>query len=103
MFGYPPHVRIIGIYLKHRDERAVETAARSLENMLRPHFGTLLLGPDRPPVGRIQLQYIRKMMLKIPPSLPAAGVRRTLNAARSLLLARPEGKGVTLFFDVDPM
>lgn len=103
MFGYPPHVRLIGISLKHRDERAAEAAARSLGNMLRPHFGTRLLGPDRPPVGRIQLQYIRKMILKIPPSLPASGVRRTLNAARSLLMTLPEGKGVTVFFDVDPM
>lgn len=103
MFRYPPVVRIINIYLKHRDERICEAAAYALAQMLRPHFGDGLLGPDRPAVGRVQLLYIRKLMLKVAPELPPAGVRRTLLAARTALLALPDYKAVNLFFDVDPM
>ena len=103
MFRYPPVVRIINIYLKHRDERICEAAACALAQMLRPHFGDGLLGPDRPAVGRVQLLYIRKLMLKVAPELPPAGVRRTLLAARAALLALPDYKAVNLFFDVDPM
>lgn len=103
MFGYPPYVRIIDIYLKHRDETLCEAAAIALAGLLRPHFGKHLLGPDKPAVGRIQLLHIRKMVLKVTPDLPASGVRRTLQAARISMLAMPQFKNVGLYFDVDPL
>lgn len=102
-FHYPPCVRIINLYLKHRDQRVCEAAAFTLAQYLRPHFGDSLLGPDRPAVGRIQLLYIRKLMLKLGPELPPSGVRRTLQAARTALLSCPDYKSVQLYFDVDPM
>lgn len=103
MFSYPPYVRIIDIYLKHRDEKVCEAAAVAFANILRPHFGEHLLGPDKPAVGRIQLLHIRKMVLKLTPDLPIAGVRRTLQAARSALLAMNQYRNTNLFFDVDPL
>lgn len=103
LFRYPPCFRIIEIFLKHRHEAVCEAAAGCLAAMLRPHFGDNLLGPDRPAVGRIQLLYIRKMVLKVTPGLPASGVRNTLWAARAALLAQPRFKGVGTFFDVDPL
>ena len=103
MFGYPPYVRIIDIYLKHRDETLCEAAAIALAGLLRPHFGKHLLGPDKPAVGRIQLLHIRKMVLKVTPDLPASGVRRTLQAARISMLAMPQFKNVGFYFDVDPL
>lgn len=101
-FRFPPATRLICIYLKHRDEAVVAHAATELAVLLRPHFGLDLLGPDRPVVSRVQLLFIRKLIVKVAPTLPASGVRRTLLAARELLLARPAYKSVTLFFDVDP-
>ena len=102
-FHYPPCVRIINIYLKHRDQRTCEAAAMAYAQMLRPHFGDHLLGPDRPAVGRVQLLYIRKLMLKLEPNMPPTGVRRTLLAARNALLGVDTYKTVNIFFDVDPM
>ena len=78
-------------------------AADYLAALLRPHFGEDLLGPDKPAVGRVQMLHIRKLLLKLRPELPVSGVRRTLAAARDLLLAQPEYKGVRLHFDVDPL
>jgi len=103
LFRYPPFCRLIDIYLKHRDERTVDAAAQALAAMLRPHFGSDLLGPDRPPVGRVRLQHIRKMMLKASLRLSTTGVRRTLLAARSALQAQPSFRSVTVFFDADPL
>ena len=102
LFRYPPFVRLIYIYLKHRDEIVAEAAAAQLAALLRPHFGDALLGPDRPAVGRVQSLYIRKLVLKVDPALPLSGVRRTLLAARSALLALPNFRTVQLYFDVDP-
>lgn len=101
-FRYPPTLRLINIYLKHRDERTCEAAAQTFATMVRPHFVGGLLGPDRPAVGRIQSLHIRKLMLKVDPALPPAGVRRTLIAARAEVLKQAAFKSVMLYFDVDP-
>lgn len=103
MFLFPPACRLIDIYLRHRDEHVCSAAAEVLAAMLRPHFGDSLLGPDRPVVGRIQRQYIRKLMLKPAASLPPAGVRRTLLAARTALVSQADYKAVSVYFDVDPL
>lgn len=102
-FRYPPFFRIIDIYLKHRREDICAHAAEQFAALLRPHFGNDLLGPDRPAVGRIQSLHIRKLVLKLAPVLPAAGVRRTLLAARAVLLAQPAYRSVSLYFDADPL
>lgn len=103
LFRFPPFCRLIDIYLKHRDERTVSQAAAALAGWIRPHFGDDLLGPDKPAVGRVRLQHIRKIMVKVSPQLPTAGVRRTLLAARAALLAQAAFKSVTVYFDADPL
>ena len=102
-FRYPPAVRIINIYLKHRDENTVINASLHLANMLRPFFGADLLGPDRPAVGRVQLQHIRKLMLKVSPQFTPQSIRKTLLSAREALLKMQGFKSVNVFFDVDPL
>ena len=103
MFRYPPVVRIINIYLKHKDEDTVTHAALTLASMLRPFFQGDLLGPDRPAVGRVQLLHIRKMMLKVSPQFTPQSIRTTLLSARDNLLKMQAFKSVTIFFDVDPL
>lgn len=103
LFRYPPFCRMIEIHLRHRDEATVEQAARRLAAMLAPHFPNSLLGPDRPAVGRVQLRHLRKIVIKVMPHLPTAGVRRTLLAARAALLTEPRMKSLDVFFDADPV
>ena len=103
LFRYPPFYRVINIYLKHRDDRTVEAAAAYLASLLRPHFPTDLLGPERPLVARVQLQYIRKFVLKVAPNLQPASVRTTLRAAYNVMRNHPDFKGLTIYYDVDPL
>ena len=102
-FDYPPFVRLIIVCFKHRQEAVVAHAAEAFTNSLRAAFGEHLLGPDRPPVGRVQLQFIRRLMIKVPVAYPISGVRRTLLAARDLLLSQAAFRGVNVYFDVDPL
>ena len=102
-FGYPPYTRLIYIYVKHRDEPTCISAAQYLGNLLRPHFERALLGPDRPAVGRIQRLFIRKLLLKVRPDLPAAGVRHTLAVAAEMTRMVQAFKAVQIYFDVDPL
>lgn len=102
-FRFPPEVRLIAIYLKHRDERTTAAAARTLSEMLRPHFGDDLLGPDRPPVGFVQMLHIRKLLLKVSPQFSHTSVRTTLLAARQGLLGVEQFKRTVVYFDADPL
>lgn len=103
MFRYPPTVRLINIYIKHKDENLVIAAARTLATMLKPYFQSDLLGPDRPAVGRIQLLHIRKLMLKVSPQFTPQSIRTTLLSARENVQKMQGFKSVNIFFDVDPL
>ncbi len=102
-FRFPPAVRLIALYFKHRDEEVAQHAADAMAQMLRPHFGLDLLGPDRPIVSRVQLLHIRKLLLKIDNRFTPQSVRETLWAARDNLLKTPAYKGIVVIFDVDPL
>lgn len=103
MFRFPPEVRLISIILKHRDERTVVHASLRLADALRRYFADDLLGPAKPVVGYVQLQHIRKLILKVSPEFSAASVRTTLQGARAGLLSLSAFRNVTVYFDVDPM
>ncbi|MEG1579876.1 MAG: primosomal protein N', partial [Bacteroidaceae bacterium] len=103
LFHYPPYYRLTAIYLKHRDAHLVEEAAQTMGNRLRFLFGERVLGPDRPAVARIQLQYIRKILLKVERGAPMKNVRKTLLAVQQEVLAMDRYKAIHIYFDVDPL
>ena len=102
-FRFPPEVHLIAIYFKHRNEDVVKHAADAMAGLLRPYFKDDLLGPDRPGVSRVQMQHIRKIMLKTDHRFTPQSIRNTLLAARDQLLKTPAFKGILVFFDVDPL
>ena len=103
LFHYPPFHRLIYVYLKHRDEQLLDEAARTLAERLRQHFGSRLLGPDKPPVARIQTLFIRKMMLKVEVTAPLSRARQLLVSVQKEILADPRYKSLLVYYDVDPM
>lgn len=102
-FGFPPFCRVVNIYLKHRDARTVQECAEKFAGRLRESLGARVLGPQEPPVGRVQNQYIRRIMLKIDPSLGQAAVKERLRSEYIALAASPLMKGLTVYYDVDPV
>lgn len=101
MFNYPPFTRVIDVYLKSPDEKVLEDAAAWLGNQMKLVFQNRVLGPDAPPVGRVQMQYIRKLMLKVETGIAMTPVRERLTLLKSEMESRYHR--VTLYFDVDPM
>ena len=65
LFKYPPFYRLIYVYLKHRKEEVLDQAADLMAGYLRNGLGSRVLGPDRPPVSRIQTLFIKKIVVKI--------------------------------------
>ena len=102
-FNYPPFTRLVYIYLKHRDERAVENLAAAYSTCLRNLFGTRVQGPDTPYVSRIQNLFIRRIMLKIEVSASMPKVKEILRKLREDMHAAGALKGAVVYYDVDPM
>lgn len=103
MFRYPPYYRLIYVYMKHRDEALLNAMAAEMGNRLRAAFGNRVLGPDKPPVARIQSLFIRKIVLKVEHAAPIARARELLLHIRRSMAEDERYKSVQVYYDVDPM
>ena len=103
MFKYPPFVRLIYVYLRHKDNELLEHLADDMGKRLRAVFGDRVLGPDSPPVGRIHSLYIRKIMLKIERRASIEKVRQHLLTIQQQMHTMPIAKNLNIYYDVDPL
>ena len=102
-FSYPPYTRLIYIYLKHRDETLLQELAVRYTTALREVFGSRVLGPDNPPVARIQSLYIRKVVLKMELAASMSRVKEILRQVYENMLVDDRFKSLLLYYDVDPL
>ncbi|MCD7815549.1 MAG: primosomal protein N' [Bacteroides sp.] len=102
-FRYPPFERLIYVYLKHRKEEVVEQAAAVLATWLRSGLGDRVLGPDKPPVGRIQRLFIKKIMAKVAQGTSMPKVRTYLLQLQRALVEDERFRSTVVYYDVDPM
>lgn len=102
LFRYPPYYRLIYVYLKHRREEVLDLAADFMAAHLRSGLGERVLGPDKPPVARIQTLYIKKMIVKVEQTASMAKVRDYLLSVRQAVLEDERFRTLTVYYDVDP-
>ncbi len=102
-FAFPPFVRLIIMYIKHRSSTTADMLARDATMMLRQAFGTRVLGPDEPPVARVQSLFIRRILLKFELDIPLTAARQAMHDVRSRLLEQKDYASAHIYFDVDPM
>lgn len=102
MFRYPPYYRLIYVYLKHRKEDIVDLAADTMAAQLRSGLGDRVLGPDKPPVARIQTLFIKKIMVKVEQHASMAKVRDYLLAVQRAILQDERFRSLLVYYDVDP-
>ena len=103
LFKYPPFHRLICVYLRHRDAGRLEILASDMARMLRQPFGERVLGPDRPPVSRVQSMYIRKIIIKMEKNASPSRIRTILRSVQQQLMQQPSANGLQVYYDVDPM
>ena len=102
-FHYPPYYRLVAVYLKHRNDALVETAAQELGFRLRQWFGGRVLGPDKPGVSRVKSLSIRKLVLKLENGLNLADVRKYLALSQQQMLQDKRYTSLQVYYDVDPL
>lgn len=103
LFRYPPYYRLVYVYLKHRNGQLLDVMAQTMAAKLRAVFGARVLGPDKPPVARIQTLFIRKIVLKIETNAPMARARQLLVQVQQEMVAEDRFKSLIVYYDVDPM
>ena len=102
LFRYPPYYRLVYVYLKNRNESLLDLMAQTMAAKLRAVFGERVLGPDKPPVARVQTLFIRKIVLKIEANAAMARARELLVQVQQEMVAEDRFKSLIVYYDVDP-
>ncbi len=102
MFCYPPFYHLVYVYLRHRNEQLVDSAAIEMASRLRQAFADRVLGPDKPAVARVKTESIRKIVIKLEQGINLPLARQCMAEARTQLLQDKRYAAMTVFFDVDP-
>ena len=102
-FHYPPYYRLVYVYLKHKQDWVVDTAAVEMASRLRQWFGARLLGPDKPAVAKVKSLSIRKLVLKLELGINMGDVRKYLALAQQQMLQDKRYASLQIYYDVDPL
>ena len=102
-FHYPPYYHLTYVFLRHRQENVVNTAAIEMGSRLRQWFGGRVLGPDKPAVAKVKSQNIRKLVLKLENGIDMKKVREYLLLAQTQMLADKRYSSLQVYYDVDPL
>ncbi len=100
-YKYPPYYRLIKITLKHRDYNKVDSGVNWLFKALYNSFGEHVLGPTAPAVSRIRNQYIKNVVIKIPPKQSLANTKKQLQKIRNTFEAVKDFRPIRFIIDVD--
>ena len=102
-YHYPPFYRLVYVYLKHKDDSTVQSAAATMSFKLRMWFGERVLGPDKPPVAKVKALNIRKMIIKLENGIDMKKVRQYLRKAHQDILKDKRFGSLVIYYDMDPM
>ena len=102
LFRYPPYYRLIYVYLKHRKESVLDLAAETMAQYLRSGLGDRVLGPDKPPVARVQTLYIKKMIVKVEQTASMGKVRDYLLSVQRAIVEDERFRSLIVYYDVEP-
>jgi len=100
-YKYPPYYRLIKITLKHKDYNKVDTGVNWLFKALYSSFGENVLGPTAPAVSRVRNQYIKNIVIKIPPKQHLANTKKQLQKIKNTFEAVKDFRPIRFIIDVD--
>lgn len=102
-FKYPPFYRLIHLTIKHKSRHTVNQAANALAGYLRGAFGSRVLGPQEPPVSKIQDQHLQKIMLKLERTASPVKAKALMQDCINQIISYEPWRYVVVVADVDPM
>lgn len=101
-FKYPPYFKMIKIVFKSRDYNRLNEAADWFATYMKQIFKEQVLGPEFPGISRIRNQYIKHIILKIPPKQSLSKTKDYLREGIKRYDNVGSFRQVRLNVDVDP-
>ncbi len=100
-YRYPPFFRLVKLTLRHRDYEKLISGSTWFCEVLRNGLDMPVLGPEEPPVGRIRNEYIRSILIKIPPGTSLEGIKKTIRRMWDSFEAVPQYRAIRVTVNVD--
>lgn len=101
-YHYPPFFRLIRLTLKHKDYQKVEAATQWMFKALYNVFKENTLGPSTPAIARVRNQYIKQIMVKIPPKQSLSKTKEHIEKINNTFQSVADFRSIRLIIDVDP-
>ena len=103
LFSYPPYNRLVGITLKHKNQRKLDETANALVVLMRKSFGARVLGPEYPAISKIRNYYHKNVLLKIEHEASISEAKIILHSIIEKMKNHPQHKSIRFILDVDPI
>ena len=103
-FHYPPFYRLIRIIFKHKEQQRIDESSHWFAESLRlglTTYGVEVLGAEYPPISRIRNEYIKHILLKIPPKLSPAWVKEYILRVEQRFFSVAVFRSVQVSYNVD--
>jgi len=100
-FHYPPYFRVIKITLKHKDYQKVDNGSQWLAKALQNVFYENVLGPAAPAISRIRNQFIKNIIIKIPPKQSLGKTKQQIHKIKNTFDAVADFRPIRFIIDVD--
>lgn len=101
-FNYPPYYKLIKLTFKSKDYNRLNEAAEWVAVYLKQIFNQNILGPEFPGIARIRNQYIKHIIIKIPPKQSLSKTKNYLLTGIDRYENVSKFRSVRLNIDVDP-
>lgn len=102
-YKYPPFYRIINITVKHKNQNTALHAANALTEYLRNNFGSRVLGPQVPPVTKIQDMHLQRILLKLERNASPVKAKQLMQQCINHVVSQERWRYINIVTDVDPM
>lgn len=102
-YFYPPFSKMIMLTMKHKNEHSLGGMADELALSLRGVFGDRVIGPEFPPVRRIQNNYLKVIRIKVEREASQMKVKQLIRDKIDHFFTSPMNKSCRINIDVDPV
>jgi len=103
LFGYPPYIRLIRLMFKHKVPSILDGGTELVAGDLKTIFGSRILGPQYPPVRKIQDLYQKQLFIKIEREASYEKARQIIREKIRTLENNPVYRNIRVNIDVDPV
>lgn len=101
-FKYPPFYRLIFLTIKHKNQNISNKAANELAQKLRSVFGSRIIGPQVPPITKIQDFHLQRILIKLEKNSSAVKAKELMQDCINQILSQDPWRYVSIVADVDP-